>query len=119
MWHKRRGKLRWSQVRLTGELRAFAEADEMIPPRDELARRIEAALEVHESRRTICVMMHVVFARPQQLHWAADDFRHPRRFKGVVVRQPPAEATARFHDVPGDVAFLDAERPRHSGASGR
>ena len=71
-----------------------AERHEVVAPRDELAARVDAALEVVEARRTIEVVLHVVFARPQQLHGNAGLLRDPRRLDHVVVVQPPAEAAA-------------------------
>ena len=50
------------------EALAFAEGDEVIAPGDELARRVDAALEVVEAAGPVEVVLHVVFARPQQLH---------------------------------------------------
>ena len=51
------------------ELRAGDE----IAERDQLARRVEAGLEVVEAARPVLVVGHVVFTRPQQLH------RHARQ----------------------------------------
>ena len=83
----------------------------MIAPGDDLARRVDAGLQVVQAAGTIVVVAHVVFARPQQLHrLAADLLRDGRGFDHVVVGQPPAEAAARAQQVDRDVAFLDAER---------
>ena len=40
----------------------------MIPPRRQVARGIHAAPQQVESRRTVVVVGHVVFPRPQHLH---------------------------------------------------
>ncbi len=52
------------------------------------------ALEVVKARRTVEVVLHVVFARPQQLHRHAGLLRDPRRLDHVVVVEPTAEAAA-------------------------
>ena len=74
----------------------FAERDEVIAPRDELAGRVDAAREVVEAGAAIRIVLHVVFARPQQLdRHAGHLLRDRRRFDHVVVGQAPAEAAAR------------------------
>ena len=46
---KRAGNSVGADARAAGEPLAFAEGDEVIAPRDELARRVDAALEVVEA----------------------------------------------------------------------
>ena len=94
-------------------LRPLTERDEMVPIRDQIARLVYTGLEEMEARRTVVVVAHIVLARPQHLDRNADLSRDPGGFDRVVVRQAPAEAAATFHDVPGDVALLDAERGHH------
>src|SRR5215207_4825430 len=48
-------------------------------PRDELAAPVDGALKVVIARRTVEVVLHVVFARPQQLDRHAGLLRDPRR----------------------------------------
>ena len=51
-----------------GELLGVAERDEVILPRDDLSTGVHRAGEVVEAGGAIEVVVHVVFARPQQLH---------------------------------------------------
>ena len=53
-------------------------------------------------------MLHIVFARPQQLHRSAHFFRDVGRFRCVVVGQPTAEAAAAADHVQRDRALVDA-----------
>src|ERR1019366_3845076 len=47
---------------------ALAVSDEMIPPRHHFPRCVQPGLQILEPARTVVVVCHVVFARPQQLH---------------------------------------------------
>ena len=97
--------------RVRRELLALAERDVVLAPRDQIARRVEPALEEVEAGGTIEVVPHVVFARPHELdRRPVHDARDPRRFRHVVVEDAAAEAAAGAHEVDGDVALGHAER---------
>src|ERR1700675_1916086 len=56
----------------------FAKTHEVIAPRHQLAGGIHSSLHKVKTRRTIKIMMHVVFARPEQLDGRASElFRDP------------------------------------------
>ena len=59
-----------------------------------LAALVDAARDELEAARTIVVMRHIVFARPEQLHRHADLLGDVSGFSAVVVSQTAAEATA-------------------------
>ena len=61
-------------------LSPFAVGHEVIAPRDQLARCVDAGLQVVEAARPVEVVRHVVFARPQQLHGLPADLGDPRGF---------------------------------------
>ena len=84
----------------------------MIAPRDELARRVDAALEEMEAGGAVVVVRHVVFARPLQVHRHAGRLRDLRGLGDEVVVETTAEAAAHAHHVHGDVGGLEAERVR-------
>ena len=60
---------------------AIAVGDEVIPPRDHLARRVQAGLQELVPAGTIVVVLHIVFARPQQLDRASHELRDVGRFR--------------------------------------
>src|SRR5579864_1778856 len=98
-------------LRAGRELFAFAKTYKMIAPRHELAGGIHAAFQKVETRWPIKIMVHVIFARPEQLdRRATEDLGNPRPFNHVVVGQPPAEPAAHAWKMNGDVALGDAER---------
>ena len=70
-----RRELDAGDVRRIGEalltLCVVAVADEVVAPRDETPGRVDTRLEEVEASRSIVVVVHVVFARPQHLD------RHP------------------------------------------
>jgi hypothetical protein len=86
-------------------------------PNDEIARRVEAALEVVVAGGPVEVVAEIVFARPQQLDRRAVHLaRDPRGFRHVVVEDAAAHAAPHAHEVDRDVALLHAERLRDDGA---
>jgi len=87
-------ELRTSNAGARSEVLAFAERHEVISPRDNLARRVEATGEVVKAGRPIEVVLDVVFTRPQELHRHAGDLRDPCGLHHVIVVQTPAEAAA-------------------------
>src|SRR5690242_15838869 len=90
---------------------ALTETHEMIAPGNQFAGRIETGLQEVEPRGTIEVMMHVVFARPQQFHGRAVYlFGDVRGFDDVVIGKAPAEASADTRQVHGEIAFGNAGR---------
>ena len=82
-----------------------------------LAIGVYAAGEVVETTRSIEIMLHVVFARPQQFDRYADFFGDPRRFHHVVVAQPTTESATGTDHVHGDLIRLDAECAGHETAA--
>ena len=87
-----------------------AERDEVILPSGELAGGVDGALERVEAADPVEVVLHVVFARPLQLHRRADVLGDERGLAHGVVDQAPAEAAAGAHLVDGHAARGDAEQ---------
>ena len=65
----------------------------MILPRNEFTIRVDRALEVVPAARAVEIVLHVVFACPQQLHRYTYFFRDVRRFVHEVVVQASTEST--------------------------
>ncbi len=83
----------------------------MIAPGDERARGIDAPLEEMESRGAVQVVPHVVFARPQELHWRAVDHPgDPRALDDAVVVEASPETAAHPLKVHDDIGVADPER---------
>ena len=70
-----------------------------------------------EAARTIVVVRHVIFARPQQFDRDTGRFRDVRRFHHVVVIEPTAERAAGAERVNRDVVLGYAERLRNQIAA--
>lgn len=85
------------------ELLAFAEADEMVMPGDEIAGRIEAALEEVVAGGAVVVVMKVVFAGPEKFDGNAGFLGDGSGFHHVIVGETSAKTTAGAHHVDGDV----------------
>src|SRR3954468_24619284 len=76
------------------EALAVAIADEVVLPRDQLARGVEAGLEVLPAAGAIVVVLHVVLAGPEQLHGDSGLLGEVRGFDDVVVIETTAETAA-------------------------
>ena len=104
-----RRELRGRDAGARREAIAFAERHEVIAPRGNPAAHIHATREVVPACRTIEIVLHVVFTRPEQLHRCGHLLGNPRRLDHVVVAQPTSKAATRARDVQRDVVFLNAE----------
>ena len=95
-------------------------ACDIVAERNELSGRIQAGLEIVVARRTIVVVMQIVFARPQQLHRYArqtslgslvgnqsGDFRD---LDVIFVVQPAAEASSGANQMECDILVLNTGR---------
>ena len=80
----------------------------MIAPRDQFAARIDPALQEMKACRTIEVVRHVVFARPQKLHRHANLFGDRRGLDDIVVTQASAESAAGAQQMNLDITRGDA-----------
>ncbi len=85
----------------------------MIAECGDLARAVEASLEVMEPARAEHTGLHVLPAIAQQLHRFALRLRDGRGFHHEVVGEPAPEATAATRDVQLDVLFRNAEQLGH------
>src|SRR5262245_20751263 len=107
VWDEARRKLDARDVSRVGEtllaLRIVTVADEVITPGYELSRRVDTSLEEVEATRTIVVVAHVVFTRPQHLHRYADLFGDRRSLAHVVVRETTTESATCSLNVDRDV----------------
>src|SRR5581483_3142181 len=88
----------------------FAVTDVVIPPGDEFAVLVYSPSQILESARTIVIVLHIVFARPQHLDRRADGPGDPGGLAHVIVIQPTPESAAAAHQVDGEVAFRKAEQ---------
>src|SRR6267378_413272 len=94
---------------LAGILPAFAESDEVIAPRDELAGGGEATFEEMEAGGAIVVVVKIVFAGPEELDGNADLLGDGGGFEHVVIREAAAESATSALHVHDDVVVRDAE----------
>ena len=101
---------------LVGLWPSWRERDEVIRPRDQLAGVVEAALERVEAADAIEVVLHVVFARPLQLHRHAGLLGDQRGLAHVVVHQAATEAAADARLVQRHFLVRNAE---HGGDQAR
>src|SRR5262245_380718 len=81
----------------------------MIAPRDDLAGRIHAARAIVPARGTIEIVLHVVFARPHELHRYLYFLRDRRSLDHVIVVEATSETTTHAREVHGDVRVLHTE----------
>src|SRR4029450_13897251 len=81
----------------------------MIAPANDLARFIEAGLQILKAARSIEVVTHVVFARPEKLDRGIDLLRDPRRLDHVIVGEATAETAAAALQMNGDRRVRNAE----------
>ena len=83
--------------------------------RRRLARAVQCPRHLVDARRAVEVVRHVVFARPDQLHWRAHCLGDLDRLRHVVEVDPPAEAAAEEGGLHGDLRGLEArDRRRHA-----
>ena len=115
--HEARRILSRSDVGAGRKLLAFAEGDTVIAERDQPATCVESTGKLMESARTEHVVMHVVFARPEQFDRHLGFPSDPRGFHQRIVVQAAAEATTGTHHVNGDLIFFQAQRRRDQRAS--
>src|SRR5439155_50194 len=66
---------------------------------------------------TIGGIPHIVFTRPQHLHWPADGLRNQSRFHSVIVLQPPPEAATRQRNVHFHLVGIKPNRLRYRVAN--
>src|SRR5207244_2083824 len=91
-----------------------------VAERRQVSGSIQRRLEVVVARRAIVVMMHIVFARPEQLHrnarqtlfcaFVGNESGNLRNLDIVLTDEAPAESTARPNQMERDVAVLNAGR---------
>src|SRR5215472_3434257 len=103
------GKFIASDVRGGRKLFAFPKGDEMVSPRNKLARNIDTAFEVMKAGGTIVVVMKIVFAGPKQLDGNAHLLRNGAGLEHVVVGEATAKATAGALHVHDDVVMGNSE----------
>lgn len=92
-----------------GELLALAEADEMIPPGNESAGRIESAFEEMKSGGAIVIVVKIVFAGPEEFYGDADLFGDGTGFEHVVVGEAAAESATGALHVNDDVVVRNVQ----------
>src|SRR5438876_2169584 len=66
---------------------------------------------------TIGGIPHIVFTRPQHLHWPADRLRNQSRFHSVIMLQPPPEAATRQRNVHFHLVGIKPNRLRYRVAN--
>ncbi len=91
---------------------------QVIPPRYNLAGSVQPRLQILESAGPIVIMLHVVFARPQQLHGNAGFLRYVGGFRHVVVGQTAPKAAAAANHMQRDVIRLHFEKAGYPAPAG-
>ena len=91
-----------------GELVALAEGDEVVPPADDPAVPVHAALQEMEAGRPVEVVLDVVFPGPEELDRGTGLLRDPGGLDHVVVREPAPESAAGPSHVDRDGGLVDA-----------
>src|SRR6185437_10265529 len=78
--------------------------DDAMGPRCDASPRIESTPQPMVRIGAVKIALHIVFARPQELHRGIDFLRDHPRFGGIVPLVPAAEGAATKHHVYGDLA---------------
>ena len=89
----------------------------MVFPSDQFARGIDSTLEVMEAAGTVIIVLHVVFAGPDELDWRFHALGDGADFDHVIVIEATSEGAAGAQQMNGDVGFGNAEFLGHEGAS--
>ena len=92
----------------------------IVTERHQLARRIQGGLEIMIARWTIVVVMHIVFARPQQLYrhawqtalgpFLGDQSGDLRDLDVIFVVQTAAESASCANQMERDIPVLNTGR---------
>ena len=81
-------------------------ADHARVPGDRPAVGVQRARELRVGRGAIQIVLHIVLARPGELHRLADGFGNLDRFADEIVSAAPAKSAAQIHGVDLDLVGM-------------
>src|SRR5690348_13913697 len=75
---------------------------------------IDSGTDAMHRDRTIYIVLHVFFTRPDHLHWSSNLFRNQSSLDREVSNQAPAEPAAQECALDFDPLLRELEHSRHS-----